>query len=55
MLNGDWIFDARIGSNINENINISFIIDNVLNREYQNRVADLGPPRTFTLKLSAKL
>ena len=55
MLNGDLIFDGRIGANINENINLSCIVDNILNREYQNRPADLGPPRTFTLKLSAKL
>ena len=55
MLNGDLIFDGRIGTSINENINLSFIVDNILNREYQNRPADLGPPRTFTLKLSTKL
>ncbi len=55
MLDGDWIFDWRIGGHINENISLSFIIDNLLNREYQNRPADLGPPRTYTIKLSAKL
>ena len=55
MLNGDYIFDWRIGGHINENISLSFIVDNLLNREYQNRPADLGPPRTYTLKLSAKL
>ena len=55
MLNGDWIIDWRIGANINDNISISLIIDNILNREYQNRPADLGAPRTFTLKLSAKI
>ena len=55
MLNGDLIIDWRIGAHINENITLSFIIDNLLNREYQNRPADLGAPRTLTLKLSAKM
>ena len=55
MLNGDWIIDWRIGTHINKNVTISFIVDNLLNREYQNRPADLGAPRTLTLKLSSKI
>lgn len=55
MTDGDLILDYRLGYNINENVSISFIVDNLLNREYQTRPADLGPPRTFTLKLSAKI
>ena len=54
MLNGDLIFDCRIGLNINEKLSASFVIDNILNREYQIRPADLGAPRTYTLKLSGK-
>ena len=55
MVNGDLILDWRIGYHLNENLSVSFIIDNLLNAEYQTRPADLGPPRTYTLKLSAKL
>jgi len=55
MKDGDLIFDYRIGYHVNENVTVSFIIDNLLNREYQSRPADLGAPRTFTLKLSAKI
>ena len=55
MVNGDLIFDYRVGYHINENVSISLIIDNLLNREYQTRPADLGPPRAYTLKLSAKI
>jgi len=55
MLDGDLILDYRFGLHLNENLTVSFIIDNLLNREYQTRPADLGPPRAFTLKLSAKL
>ena len=55
MLNGDIILDYRIGYHITDEITFSFIIDNVFNREYQNRPADLGPPRAFTIKLNAKI
>jgi len=55
MLDGDIIVDYRVGYHISDELTFSFIIDNILNREYQNRPADLGPPRTFTIKLSAKL
>ena len=55
MVDGDLILDWRIGYHLNENLSVSFIIDNLLNSEYQTRPADLGPPRTYTLKLSAKL
>ena len=55
MLSGDLIFDGRIGIHINKNTTISFIVDNILNREYQNRPADLGAPRTFTFKLNSRI
>jgi iron complex outermembrane receptor protein len=55
MKKGDLIIDYRIGYHINKHVSISFIIDNILNREYQTRPADLGPPRAYTLKLSAKI
>ena len=55
MIDGDLILDYRFGVHINENVTISFIVDNLLNREYQTRPADLGAPRTYTLKISAKI
>ena len=55
MIDGDLILDYRFGLHLNENITMSLIIDNMLNREYQTRPADLGPPRSFSLKLSAKI
>ena len=54
-VDGDLILDWRIGYHINEKLSLSFIIDNLLNTEYQTRPADLGPPRTYTVKLSAKI
>ena len=55
MLNGDLIIDWRFGLDVNDYLTMSFIIDNLLNREYQNRPADLGPPRTYTFKLKVKI
>ncbi|MAQ32029.1 MAG: hypothetical protein CMD26_04805 [Flavobacteriales bacterium] len=53
-LNGDLIFDWRIGKKVSDKMTLSLIIDNILNREYINRVADLGAPRTISLKLKIK-
>ena len=55
MTDGDLILDYRFGVHLSENVTMSLIIDNLLNREYQTRPADLGPPRAFSLKLSAKI
>jgi len=55
MLDGDLIVDWRIGKHIGETTTLSLIVDNLLNREYQTRPADLGAPRTVTIKLSAKI
>ena len=55
MLDGDLILDYRFGIHLNEDVTLSLIIDNLLNREYQTRPADLGPPRAYTLKISAKI
>lgn len=52
---GAWIFDWRIGLDILENLNLSLIIDNILNEEHINRPADLAAPRTITFKLSGKI
>ena len=53
-LNGDLIFDWRIGKKISDKMTLSLIVDNILNREYINRPADLGAPRTISLKLKIK-
>ena len=43
------ILDARIGYDLTEESRISFNIDNILNREYLQRPASLGPPRAYSL------
>ena len=54
-LDGDLIFDTRFSVKVNPKITLSAIIDNFYNVEYQIRPAYLGPPRTFTVKLVAKI
>ena len=49
--NGDFIIDLRLIQQLNENMNISLIINNLLNREYQTRPANLMAPRMISLKL----
>ena len=43
------ILDFRIGYDLTESSTFSFNIDNMLNREYLQRPASLGRPRTFSL------
>ena len=52
---GDLIFDTRFSVKINPQITLSVIIDNFYNTEYQIRPAYIGPPRTFSFKLTAKI
>jgi len=52
---GDFLIDTRIGYQYNDNIRVSFIIDNLLNREYMSRPADMRPPRMFALQMSLKI
>jgi iron complex outermembrane receptor protein len=53
--NGDLIFDLRFGYNLDENSKLSLIINNLFNREYMSRPADMKPPRTMALQLSVKI
>lgn len=52
---GDFLIDFRFGKQIDESTNLSVIINNVLNREYQSRPANLMPPRTFSIRYSVKV
>ncbi|MFN5325260.1 MAG: TonB-dependent receptor [Bacteroidota bacterium] len=51
---GDWVFDLRAGYNMTENYRLMVIVKNMFNHEYMGRPADMQPPRTFTVQLSAK-
>lgn len=51
---GDILLNWRIAWEPADRIKISFIINNLFNREYMTRPADVGPPRTFAVQLGMK-
>lgn len=53
--NGDYIFDYRVGYQVNEKWKVSLIINNVLNREYMLRPGDMQPPRLFQVQFMLTL
>ncbi len=54
-LNGDIIIDARMGYQLNDILRVGFVVNNVLNREYMTRPANMMPPRTFALQCNLKI
>ncbi len=53
--NGDVIIDTRVGYQINNMFRFGFVINNLLNREYMSRPANMMPPRTFAMQLAIKI
>jgi len=53
--NGDFIVDIRAGYNIDKNSKLSIIVNNLFNREYMSRPADMQPQRTIACQLSLKI
>ncbi|MFT4522489.1 MAG: outer membrane receptor for ferrienterochelin and colicins [Bacteroidia bacterium] len=49
--NGTWLFDARVSYKISEEFRLSIIANNVTNRLYMVRPADLGAPRMVMVQL----
>ena len=51
---GNLVFDARLGYEFLDHYRVGFIVNNILNTEYESRPADIQPPRTFILQLQLK-
>jgi outer membrane cobalamin receptor len=49
---GDYVMDARIIIDLNENMKFSVICDNLLNREYMIRPLLVERPRTFSVQFA---
>ncbi len=49
---GYWLWDLRIGYRINEKQRINLVIQNLMNEEYATRPAQMGAPRSFSVKYS---
>ena len=52
--NGDLILDVRAAYQITDIIKASFLVNNLMNREYSSRPGKLDSPRHFTLRLDFK-
>lgn len=48
---GDVIWDLRAGYNFNPNIELNFLVKNVMNADYAIRIAKPDKPRSFTVQL----
>lgn len=51
---GSLVFDARIGYTFLEHYRVGFVVNNVLNNEYDTRPGDIQPPRSYVLQLQLK-
>ncbi|HAD34897.1 MAG TPA: hypothetical protein DCF44_10455, partial [Chitinophagaceae bacterium] len=52
---GTLLWDARISTQLTNQIRLAFVVKNILNTVYAERPAIIGPIRNFTLQLSADL
>tara|TARA_B100000902_G_scaffold365033_1_gene385550 strand:- start:7281 stop:9671 length:2391 start_codon:yes stop_codon:yes gene_type:complete len=52
---GDFIIDLRASYQVNSLTKFSLIINNLLNREYMTRPANMMPPRNFAIQCSMKI
>ena len=53
--NGDIIIDLRAGCQITKTARLGLIVNNLLNREYMSRPANMMPPRTIAMQLALKI
>jgi iron complex outermembrane receptor protein len=51
---GDYIFDYRISYQLHKTAKLSFIINNMFNREVMGRPMDIQPPRVYAIQLTVK-
>lgn len=49
---GYWVWDLRLGYRINKKQHINLVVQNVLNEVYATRPAQMGAPRSFSIKYS---
>jgi iron complex outermembrane receptor protein len=52
---GDLIIDIRAGYQMTKTARLGFIVNNLLNREYMSRPANMMPSRTFAMQLALKI
>ncbi len=52
---GTFVWDMRLGCQLNKQVRLAFVIKNMLNRVYAERPAIVSPPRNFTLQLAVDM
>ncbi|MBK6966458.1 MAG: TonB-dependent receptor [Bacteroidales bacterium] len=52
---GDVLVNWRFAWQPMDKLKLSFFINNLFNREYMTRPADVGPPRVFGMQVAVKL
>ena len=52
---GDFIIDLRAGYQMTKTARLGLIVNNLLNREYMSRPANMMMPRTFAMQLALKI
>jgi len=52
---GDFIIDIRAGYQITKEARLGLVVNNLLNREYMSRPANMMPPRTIAMQLALKI
>ncbi len=52
---GDFIIDIRAGYQITKEARLGLVVNNLLNREYTSRPANMMPPRTIAMQLALKI
>ena len=55
LADGDFIVDTRVICELNQTTSLSLIINNLFNREYQTRPANMMAPRTVSLKFGISI
>ena len=55
LADGDFIIDSRFIYEFNQSTTFSLIVNNLLNREYQSRPANMMAPRNLSFKLSMSI
>ncbi len=52
---GDVVLDCRFAYKITSEVKLSFVINNLLNREYMGRPGDVQQPRSFAVAMNARI
>ena len=52
--NGNLVFDARLGYQINDQFKVSFVANNIFNSETTSRPGDIQAPRNFLVQVAMK-